>query len=544
MKDNFKPRKYSKKLQKIFTEIKGTKKWRSNSLHTILKSNLKEKGVFFSKDELVAGYKYFMDNGLLVKSDLLERRIRRKPVRTLSGVAVVTVLTKPYECPGKCIYCPSEDNLPKSYVSKEPGAQRALENKFDPYLQVYNRLLALKNIGHSTDKVELIILGGTWDFYPEDYKVWFVTECFRALNRACPRPAKGWFAAGERGQAPSWESLFRLQKHNETAKCRCVGLCVETRPDYITEEEIIKYRKLGVTKVQIGVQSLDDEILKLNDRGHDVERTKKAFKLLRQTGFKIHAHWMANLHGSTVKKDIKDYKRLWGRDFRPDELKIYPTSIMRGTKLFNLYKSGKYKPYVGDELKELLEDLMKLTPRYCRLTRVIRDIPGEYIVEGNKVTNLRQYVEDELIKQGTPCKCIRCREIKAKKVKWSNLKVEKIEYETSVGKEMFLSYVTKDDKLAGFLRLSLPKEKCFIDELGINALIREVHVYGEVADVGKKEKGKAQHIGIGSKLVKLAEEISKEDCYNGISVISAVGTRKYYERLGYEMGELYMKKGL
>jgi elongator complex protein 3 len=248
---------------------------------------------------------------------------------------------------------------------------------------------------------------------------------------------------------------------------------------------------------------------------------------------------MPNLYKSDLKKDTEDYEKLWQQGFRPDELKIYPTSLMRGTYLYKLYQDGKYKPYSDLQLKSILKKLMVKTPRYCRLTRVIRDIPSEYVVAGNKVSNLRQIVEKELVEEGNPCQCIRCREIKGKKVNFEELEYEQLEYETSVGKEIFMSYRTKDDKLVGFLRLSLPVEKSFIIELGKDAVIREVHVYGEVESIGKK--GKSQHLGVGSSLIEKAKQFASENGYNHISVISAVGTREYYRKLGFELGELYMR---
>ncbi len=290
----------------IFNKILNTKTWRENSLQTILKKYPKEGKGLYRHDELVKEYKRLIKNKKIEESNLIEERIRMKPTRTQSGVATVTVMMKPFMCPGMCIFCPNEPNMPKSYISSEPGAQRALKNSFDPYLQTYNRIKALKNIGHNTDKIELIILGGTCSVYPENYTVWFLKRCFDAMNSFGEILYKN-----DKGpENTTWEDLYKTQEINENSSCRNVGLVLETRPDYITKDEVIRFRKLGATKIQLGIQSLDDSILELNLRGHGAKESKKAFELLRLAGFKIHAHWMPNLYGSTVKKDIKDYKRL------------------------------------------------------------------------------------------------------------------------------------------------------------------------------------------------------------------------------------------
>jgi elongator complex protein 3 len=346
-------------------------------------------------------------------------------------------------------------------------------------------------------------------------------------------------------ESTTWGQLEKVQEINETTKSRCVGLVLETRPDYITEEEIVRLRKLGATKIQIGVQSLDEKILRLNNRGHGIKETKKAFELLRLAGFKIHAHWMPNLYGSNPEKDIEDYKKLFGmEEFRPDELKIYPCSLIADTQLFNLYEKGKWKPYTEEELLYVLGRCLSLTPRYCRLTRVVRDISSDDIVDGNKKTNFRQIVQKHLEEKGTEMKDIRYREIRNKKVKESDLVMKVESYETTVSTEYFLEYITNEDEVAGFLRLSIPKKKTFIKEIENTAIIREVHVYGSAVGIGKEEKGKAQHIGLGSKLIEKAEEISAKVGFKEISVISSIGTREYYKKKGYELRGLYQVKVL
>lgn len=343
----------------------------------------------------------------------------------------------------------------------------------------------------------------------------------------------------------TWDVLFLAQNKNETAKSRCVGLVLETRPDYINEEEVKNLRKLGATKIQLGVQSLDDEILKLNNRGHGVKETKHAFKLLRDAGFKIHAHWMPNLYGSNPNKDIQDYKKLFeNAGLRPDELKIYPCSLIKDTVLFDLYKKKKWKPYTEKQLLEVLTQCIAFTPRYCRLSRVVRDISSDDIVVGNKKSNFRQIAEKDLIDKEIKLNEIRSREIKGEKAIISDLEFELTSYDTAGSREYFLEFVTKEDKLAGFLRLSLPLGRSFIKEIQGSAIIREVHVYGASVEIGKSEKNKAQHIGLGTSLMEKAEKLAKENGFKKISVISAIGTREYYSKKGYMQNKLYQIKKL
>ncbi len=537
----FDPEKYEQSLIKILRDIEKEKNWDKDSLRSIQKRYPKDKKFMFSKNDLLRGYKYLVQKSTLKENDEIIRRIRMKPIRTQSGVAPVTVLTKPWECPGDCIYCPNEPNMPKSYIESEPGAQRAAALNFDPYLQVQRRITALENIGHNTEKVELIVLGGTWSHYTRNYQRWFIKRCFEAMNDLTQ-------TENQKEKETTWEELKEQQKTNETTKHRCVGLSLETRPELITQEEIVRMRKLGCTKIQIGVQTLNDKLLKLNKRGHAVKDTKKAFELLRLSGFKIQAHWMVNLYGATPQKDRKDFKKLWKENFQPDELKIYPTAIIENTKLCELYKKGKYKPYAEEELIKLVADLKMLVPEFCRITRIIRDIPAQNIVAGNKKSNLRQIIQKYLAKEGKVCKCIRCREIKKQKIAEKDLKLKTIKYKTSVSKEYFLSFVTSENKIAGFLRLSIPKEKYrrkhFVEELKNSSIIREIHVYGEVVALGKEIEGKAQHLGLGKRLIKKAEKIARDHKIDRLNVISAIGTREYYRKQGFNLENLYMGKYL
>lgn len=544
MKNNIKN--YKEQIEKILNEIEETKSWDTDSLQKILRRHPKDGNKMFAKDELVHIYNLLKEEKDF-ESEIVEERIRMKPTRTNSGVAVVTVLTKPYPCPGNCIYCPNDPSMPKSYIASEPGAQRALSNKFDPYAQVFNRLVALKKVGHNVEKVELIVLGGTWSYYLEDYQLSFIYECYRALNDVKKDTMS--YVEPREGDLKSvtWEELKKEHKKNELAYCRNVGLVLETRPDYINQEELIRMRKLGTTKVQIGIQSLSDRILKKNEIGRKSKDVQRAFTYLRLMGFKIHGHWMPNLYGSSVKEDIKDYKKLWSKKFCPDELKIYPTSIIENTKLNYLYKEGLYKPYTDEELSELLKTVLPMTPRYCRLTRIVRDIPSNEIVAGNKKTNLRQLVQMEMQKEGIKIEDIRSREIRGEKVNVDDLELERIENDTTVSKEVFISYKTKDtDKICGFLRLSLPKKKYskehFLEELRGCSMIREVHVYGKVLGIKDESTGESQHLGLGKSLIEEAEKISKEYTFKKIAVISAIGTREYYKKRGYENIGLYMTK--
>jgi elongator complex protein 3 (tRNA carboxymethyluridine synthase) len=494
---------------------------------------------YLNKSMLVTIYNEMVAAGEMeVDAHLLER-IRMKPMRTLSGVTTVTVLTKPYPCPGKCIFCPTDVRMPKSYLPDEPGAMRAVEHQFDPYAQVRSRITQLESLGHPTDKIELLILGGTWSSYKRDYQEWFVKRCFDAMNEALtPAP----LPVGE-GKLMDGE-LEKVHTFNENTSHRNVGLVIETRPDEINPDEIRWLRHLGVTKVQMGAQSLDDRILDMNKRGHDVECTRQATALLRAAGFKIVLHWMPNLHGATPASDREDFAKLWN-DFCPDEIKIYPNQLLANAELYEYWQRGEFKPYTTQELIDLIADIKPTIPRYCRVNRVIRDIPSTNVVEGNRRTSLRQDVQDEMKKRGTQCQCVRCREVRGKSVSAEALKLDDLVYQAGAADEHFISYVTPDDKLAGFIRLSLPGKdspQTGISDLDNAALIREVHVYGQSLAVGAEKEGAAQHAGLGTRLLEEAERIARANGFERMAVIAAVGTRGYYLGRGFERGELYLTK--
>ncbi len=520
----------AEELMQVLERIRAAENWSPKTYLAIVNGHARQTGRLFSKTELMDGYRKLTAMGLMEKDRELEARLLRKPVRTHSGVAPVTVLTKPYDCPGECIFCPTFVRMPKSYVPDEPGAMRALQNDFDPWRQVTSRLRSFEATGHTANKVELLILGGTWSAYPKSYREWFVQRCLDAMNGA------------------DSSSLEEAQRLNEDAPYRNVGLVIETRPDAVSVREIMHLRKLGVTKVQLGVQSLDDRILALNKRGHTVEETRRAFRLLRGAGFKIVAHWMANLYGATPESDYEDFQRLFDDPaIRPDELKIYPTSLLKEAELYDYYQRGLYQPYDEAVLIDLIARCKAHAPRYCRINRIFRDIPSPNIVEGNKKTNLRQLVQNYIIEHDLPrCQCLRCREVRRQKVTESDLRLDILPYETDINREFFISFVTAEDKVAGFLRLSLPNspEVVPIDEIKHAAMIREVHVYGPALGLGKDSRGEAQHRGLGSRLVAEAERIARAAGYRELAVIAAIGTRNYYRRLGFERTEFYMMKSL
>ena len=575
-----------------------------SEIDKLVRAHAKGRTKQYSRDELITAYRAFAGSeGLAPFDPAVIQRLRLKPVRTSSGVTPVTVLTKPFPCPGECIFCPNDVRMPKSYLSDEPGAQRAEQNSFDPYLQTYSRLTTYYATGHPTDKIEIIILGGTWSFYPESYQIWFVRRIFDALHdfgkgidntqavedalRAASqlhpehntvnvtidggtfvqtynqvvqnvyhdemrrsRELANAFAASGRARSvvdeyATWAELEAAHHENEDARCRCVGLVIETRPDHISAEEVTRIRRLGCTKVQIGFQSLNDDVLRRNRRGHTVAATRRAVKLLRQMGFKIHAHWMPNLYGSTPSLDIEDYARMFADpDFRPDELKVYPCSLIESAELMRYFQDGRWQPYTHDELLHVLVECFKATPEYCRLTRVIRDIPSTDIVVGNKLTNFRQVVEDALAQRGERCMDIRAREVRFARVQPGALHLDELRYESACGEEIFLQYIDDQRHIAAFLRLALPAEAPLVDELAGAAIIREVHVYGQAVDIGDSADGRAQHAGLGTQLIERAAALAKARGYQRLAVISAVGTRGYYRKRGFEDGILYQSKAL
>ena len=534
------------------------------------------------------------------------RSVRMKPRRTASGVATITVITRPHTCSSNCIYCPCDLRMPKSYLANEPACQRAELTFFDPYVQVAARLQALHQMGHSTDKVELIVLGGTWSDYPEGYQYWFIKELFRALNDWPNSPSYiqerlDWYtsfglqnteealssfvaeqqaavfddtatynqafhklydtsqphqSAWSRMQS-TYDELEEQQHVNETAAARVVGLVIETRPDTITPDNLRMFRQLGCTKIQIGIQSTRQEILDANQRQMSVAQIKRAFSLIRLYGFKIHSHLMVNLLGATPEADKQDFKTfVTDPGFLPDEIKLYPCALVSGTQLVQKYREGAWQPYAKDELVDVLVQDVLATPPYVRISRMIRDISATDILVGNKHTNLRQMVEQELTTEDVASRVqeIRFREINQQQVSAAELTLQDFVYTTAVSDEHFLQWVTADNKIAGFCRLSLPhwdkltSGACDVsaNELLVQpgqAMIRELHVYGQALSLGA-EGMSAQHQGLGQKLLAKASSIAAEAGYTSLNVISSIGTRAYYRAQGFTDTGLYQQKAL
>ncbi len=494
--------------------------------------------------EMLVFYKQLVETGEQEPNDEVRQMLRKIKVRSNSGVAVVSLLTKPYACPGKCIYCPTEKGMPKSYLSKEPAAARALANDFDPYDQTQNRMRALVANGHPVDKLELIVIGGTWSYYDHEYQEEFISEIFRATNN---------FGLEEKEQIKKGgKTLVELQTINETARARIIGLSIETRPDHINEEELNRLRYFGVTKVEIGVQHLDNKVLTYNRRGITAEEVAEKTELLRNAGFKVVYHMMPNLPKSTIEMDVQMFKDLYkGKNFHPDMVKMYPCVVLKGSPLYEIWKKGEFKAYSDKELVYVLSEAKKATPLYVRIIRVIRDIPATYIVAGSKISNLRQVIGKDQQENGWRCQCIRCREVRNEKVSLDEYELSKIEYETQTGKEIFLSFENKKQgKCAAFCRLRLLNKKTtddFSGNLSVlkdTAIIRELHTYGQLVKIDK-EGNQSQHKGLGMRLMEKAENIAKEAGYEKMAVISGVGVREYYrKKLDYELDRTYMIKEL
>lgn len=489
---------------------------------------------------LLREYHNLIKEKSIKKNERLEKLLKTRPVRSLSGIVNVSVLTKPYKCPGQCIYCPSESNIPKSYLSGEPAVERAKKLKFDPYLQVQKRIEVLKMSGHSTDKIELRLIGGTWSFYNTKYKVWFIKKCFEAANGQKDIEDK------KKTIKQLWKELEKAQKKNEKAESRIIGLSFETRPDYINLKEIEEMRRLGATKVELGVQSTYDNVLKFNKRGHGIKETIKATELLKNAGFKVAYQMMLNLPESNPKKDIEMFKELFCNEkFKPDSLKIYPCALVKEAPLYSLYLKKQYKPYKERELIETIKSIKRIIPKYVRIERIIRDIPSPLIIEGGaKISNLRQIIDAEMKKEDYQCQCIRCREIKDSKSK-EKIYLAREDYDASDGKEIFLSSEDKKRKnIYSLLRLRINlKNEGVLPTLRDSAIIREVHVYGQAASISKRNS-LVQHKGLGQQMIKEAERIVKNEYkLNKIAVISGVGARNYYkEKLNYKLKDGYMVK--
>ncbi|MBR9679383.1 MAG: tRNA uridine(34) 5-carboxymethylaminomethyl modification radical SAM/GNAT enzyme Elp3 [Nanoarchaeota archaeon] len=439
----------------------------------------------------------------------------KKPGRRLSGVSVVAVMTKPFPCPhGKCVMCPSVKGVPESYTGTEPAAMRGKKRNYDPYLQVFDRLKQYYSTGHTPSKIELIIMGGTFPSFNKEYKDFFISRCYQALNDYPKKSLKK-------------ISLEISKKENEKAKHRCVALVIETRPDHYNIKELLNY---GCTRVELGVQSLHANVLKKINRGHGIKEIVKATKELRDAGFKVDYHMMLGLPGSSLEKDVQNFKKLFTNPkFKPDGLKIYPTLIIENSELYKWFVKGKYKPINDDYVFKTLTQIIPLIPKYVRVKRVMRDIPSTQVFKGPVKSNAR-----ELVLKKVKCNCIRCREVGRRIVKNCETSLNTLFYKAARGIEFFVSVDTLDDALIGFLRLRITKNK---------AIIREIHVYGSQTPVGQKGL-EFQHKGVGKNLLKKAEEIVKQNKLNEISVLSGIGVKEYYRKQGYTDNGFYLTKTL
>lgn len=544
-------------MQQAIKELLDTNITSQKDLHKIKRQISKKYNInILQNSEILKVYHYLIKIKKLKKNLKLEQILRKRSVRTLSGIAPVAVLTQDFGCPANCAYCPTEARVPKSYLSNEPAVMRAIRCKYDPFIQTQSRLKALIANGHNPEKIELIVIGGTWSALPKKYKYWYILECFLAANlitndkllitndKIQCKSIKQDTGELHDFSAQKWKK-FKLadlkkelaseQKKNEKAKYRIIGLTLETRPDWISKLELEQMRELGCTRVELGVQITDDKVLAKNKRGHGVAEVAKATKLLKDWGFKITYHWMPGLPGSSAKNDLEKFKQLFSdQRFQPDQIKFYPTVVTKGSLLYKWWQTGKYKPYTNKVLEKLIIDCKKVVPRYVRIIRLIRDIPAESIVAGNIITNLRQV----MAQTGVKCECIRCRE--PRQLLITNYRLLITNYLASDGMEYFISFESKDNKtIYAFCRLRLPSKTSNIPNVLKNAaLIRELHVYGELSPIGVEKN--IQHKGLGRKLLKQAENIAIEQGFKKFAIISGVGARKYYRRLGYNLKDSYM----
>ncbi|SFM42659.1 tRNA uridine(34) 5-carboxymethylaminomethyl modification radical SAM/GNAT enzyme Elp3 [Methanolobus profundi] len=478
--------------------------------------------------------------------------LQRKPVRTISGVAVIAAMTSPAPCPhGICVPCPggpdSEFHSPQSYMGREPSTMRAIQFEYDPYRIVTNRLTQLKQIGHEVKKAELIIMGGTFSARSIDYQEWYTKRCLEAMNDFY---GDSWRQkANPIGKTIPYYTIEDVQKANETSEVRNTGITFETRPDWTKKAHIDKMLELGATKVEIGVQSTYDFVLERMRRGHSVADSVEANRILRDSALKVGFHMMPGLPGADVETDIRNFKRLFEDPrFRPDYLKIYPTLVTEGTELHKMWEQGKYEAMTDDEATLLLSEIKSFIPKWVRLQRIQRDIPSPQILAGVRKSNIRQLAHDHLEQHGGRCRCIRCREVGHNILKGNEPDIENIElttetYECCGGKEHFIAFEdVEKDILIGFLRLRFPNEP-HREELQNTALVRELHIFGSTVAVGKSAgKDDWQHKGYGRELISHAEELSLGSGYGKVAIISGIGVRQYYRKSGYELEKAYMTK--
>lgn len=473
----------------------------------------------------------------VVSDEQVRSLLLSRPSRVASGILTVTVAAKPYPCPpqAKCIYCPGGPavNTPKSYVKESPSVIQGAKHGYDPREQVESKVRLYSKLGYPSTKIEVIVVGGTFLYYPVEYQYDFIKGVFDGLNSS------------------SSSSLQEAHLINESSTHRCVGLTIETRPDFCKEEHVDLMLDYGVTRVEIGVQTLDDEVLEYVKRGHSVEDAVEAIRIARDAGLKIGVHMMPGLPRSSVEKDLESFRRLfYDEDFKPDTLKIYPTLVLESAPLYWLYKRGLYKPYSFREVVELLVRVKSIVPPWLRIMRIQREIPPNAIIDGPKLGNLRQVVLEELRKRGLRCRCIRCREVGRNSLtpeELTRFKLVKRVYDASGGREYFLSLEDERERIAGFVRVRLPSGRAHRPEVKNmpSVIVRELRVYGLVVDVGKRSTTGWQHRGLGRRLMSEVERLAFEELgVKKVVVISAVGTREYYRRMGYDREGPYMTKVL
>lgn len=507
------------------------------------------------------GLKRFPRNSEILKNatsdekELVTPILKKKPTRTISGVAVVAVMCPPHKCPhGRCLYCPESTIAPPSYTGEEPAALRARMYDFDPYKQVYNRLLQLESIGHPLDKVELIIMGGTFPSRFLCFQEWFITQCLQAMVDFGVKEPK--LVSNDEKVLPTTSHGFKylkdVQRANESSSVRCVGMTFETRPDYSKMEDVDRMLQMGVTRVELGVQTIYNYIYHRIQRGHTVEDTVEATRVLKDSGIKVAMHLMPGLF-SDPERDLRIFQRLFTDErFKPDMLKIYPCLVTKGSKLHELWEKGEYQPYTTAEAVDLIVQVKKLLPKWVRTMRIQRDIPSQLIEAGVKKSNLGELVYNRLKDEKVQCQCIRCREVGHQVAHGINTNREDVQllkesYHASEGEEHFLSMEDVDsDVLLGFLRLRMPSSHAHRPEINYDtALVRELHVYGPMMPLGEREDELWQHQGYGEELLKEAERISREEYdKREIIITSGIGARNYYRKFGYERKGPYMAKKL
>lgn len=540
------PQDKKKLLQKLLLYLNNKKIDNRIGLEKYIRRFLREKKIkdFFPKFwHLYFVYlRYFSREKISKKLIDLLKVVK---IRSLSGIVPLSVFTQPLNsCPYNCVYCPTALNAPKSYFPDEAAVMRAIRNHYDPFSQVRERLMQFYLSGHPIDKVDLIIQGGTFSFYEKRYRQWFLKRCYDACHTDIDELIK----KGREKRIVS-KNLEEAKKLNEKAKSRVIGITVETRPDFINKKEIRFLRKLGVTRVELGVQHIDDKILNLVRRGHTISQVIEATKLLRDAGFKITYHLMPGLPGSSFEKDYLMLKKVFlEEEFKPDQIKFYPTQVVKNSFLAKWYLQGKYKPIDEEYLLNLtLKFKKEIVPPWLRINRLVRDLTKNDLVYENFPSNFRQNLESRLRDEKVSCLCIRCREIRDKKI-IGQLKINVIEYKASEGKEFFIEMVDEKYQILGFLRLRIPSyfftgKKFFFKSLNNASIIRELHVYGQATPLFKK--GIVQHQGIGKKLIKEAVKITKRFDLPKLAVIAGVGVRDYYRKLGFvddgEGGEYLIK---